>query len=343
MRVAELIQTLKKGERPPLVVLLGEEQALRDQALAALQAVVPADEATMNLATYDMRTTPVAVAIDDAQSPPFFGDFREVVITDPYFLTGETGGKIEHDTESLTAYFKAPVPSTMMVLVAPYQKFDERKRLTKALKKTAVMVDTQLLQENDAKRAIQQALKGEHVTLTADGLAALTQRTNANYTAMMAEVPKLRLYAANGAVLDGPAVAALVPKHLTDRVFDLVAAVLDKDISTALSLYRELLLQKEEPIRLNSLLEGQFRLLLQTQILMQKGYAQGNIASTLKVHPYRVKLAMQAVRHVPAGALAQAYTGLVATENAMKTGQIDKELAFELFVLRYAGRPVTTK
>ncbi|KRK74421.1 DNA polymerase III subunit delta [Lacticaseibacillus nasuensis] len=338
MQVGELINQLKAKRIPPLVLLLGEETALRDQALAALTALISEDQATMNLARYDMRETAVSVALDDAQSPPFFGDYREVIIESPYFLSGETGGKVEHDLDSLTAYFKNPVPSTVMVIVAPYKKLDERKRLTKALKKSAVVVDTATLDEPAAKRAITTSLRQAGVTITPGGLNTLTRRTNANYTAMLAAVPKLKLYAANGAELDEAAVSALVPRELTDRVFDLVSAVLAKNTAEALSIYRDLLLQKEEPIRLNNLLENQFQLLLQVKVLMQKGYAQGPLAQTLKVHPYRVKLAIQSARHLALGSLASAYLGLVDTETQMKTGQIDKNLAFELFVLRYAGQ-----
>ncbi|WP_179395317.1 DNA polymerase III subunit delta [Lacticaseibacillus absianus] len=338
MQVDELIQQLNQGLRPPLVVLLGTERALLDRALAALRALVPPDQATMNYASYDMRQTPVAVALDDATSPPFFGDFREVVITDPFFLTGETPKvPVTHDLEGLTAYLTHPVESTVMVVVAAYPKLDERKRLTKALKKAAVVVDVKPLDQRAAQSAIRQALAQQHTEITPAALAALVQRTAGDYSVMMGELPKLALYAQGGQPLDEAAIDALVPKQLTDRVFDLVAAVVARNATQALSLYRDLLLQKEEPIRLNSLLISQFRLLLQTQILAQKGYSQGSLASALKVHPYRVKLALQQVNRVSAQALRQAYIGLVDTETAMKTGQIDKSLAFELFVLRYCG------
>lgn len=341
MRVNEFRHKLT-SEFPPLVLILGTEAALRQEALAAVRALIPTDQATMNYAVYDMRQTPVAVALDDAASPPFFGDHRLVVIQDPYFLTGEkANGKVEHDLDALTAYFKAPVDSTIMVLVAPYEKLDERKRLTKALKQNALIVDVAPLDERSAKQAVLNALKQRKLTVTADGIDALAARANADYSVMMSQLPKLSLYAANGAVLDADAVAALVPKQLSDRVFDLVAAVLAKNVTEALSIYRDLLLQKEEPIRLNSLLLSQFRLLLQVQILAKQGYSQGSVASTLKVHPYRVKLAWRSSGHLDPAALRNAYIGLVATEAAMKTGRVDKELAFELFVLQYAaGTPI---
>ena len=343
MTVQELIRQLKKGDLPPLVLLLGTEQALVDQALAALKAVIPADQQTMNFATYDMRQTAVGVALDDAASPPFFGDWREVVISDPYFLTGEKPKSgPEHDVQGLEAYFKQPAPSTVMVVVAPYEKLDARKNVVKALNRSAKIVNVAPLDQRAAEAAVQRELKAQHLQITPDALNALVQRTAGEYTAMVHELPKLKLYAAEGATIDAQAVDELVPKALTDRVFDLVDAVVRKNTTQALSLYRDLLLQKEEPIHLNALLVMQFRLLLQVQILAKKVYGQGDIQQTLKVHPFRIKKALQEIRRVDGKTLRRAFSGLVDTETAMKTGRVDKNLAFELFVLQYtSGQKIT--
>ncbi len=89
----------------------------------------------MNVGSYDMESTPVAVALDDAMSAPFFGERRLVFINHPYFLTGENKKvKVDHDLDSLQTYFEHPEPSTILVLMAPYEKLDARKKLVKTLK-----------------------------------------------------------------------------------------------------------------------------------------------------------------------------------------------------------------
>ena len=339
MQVRDFIKHLKNGERPPLTLILGEEQALRQQAQQALANLIPEDQKAMNFGRYDMHQTPVGVALDDATSIPFFGEYREVVIDDPYFLTGEKStDKIEHDLSGLQAYFDNPVPSTMMVLIAPYKKLDERKRLTKALKKAALIVDAAPLDERSARMALAQIFKQHQVDIQPPALDALVQRTNGQYSVMMGEVRKLLTYASDGSPLTVAAVSALVPKQLNDRVFDLVTDVLRQNAADALALYRDLLAQREEPIRLNALMLGQFRLLIQVKLLAQIGYGQGDIAATLKAHPYRVKLALRQVGRLPYHQLAQAYSGPLDTETAMKPGTIDKALAFELFMLKYTGQ-----
>ena len=49
------------------------------------------------------------------------------------------------------------------------------------------------------------------------------------------------------------------------------------------------------------------------------GYQQANIADTLKVHPYRVKLALQQVRRFELSRLERLYDELVENDYRMKT------------------------
>ena len=58
---------------------------------------------------------------------------KRLVIVKIRLLTGKKR-KIEHNTAALETYLKEPAPYTVFVIVAPYEKLDERKKLTKALK-----------------------------------------------------------------------------------------------------------------------------------------------------------------------------------------------------------------
>ena len=109
----------------------------------------------------------------------------------------------------------------------------------------------------------------------------------------------------------------LIPRNLEQNIFELVTQVLNKNTYLAIQIYRDLLLQKEEPIKVNAILLGQFRLLLQVKLLSKNGYQQTDITKVLKVHPYRVKLAFQQVRHLSEKVLADAFQGLVETEYNM--------------------------
>ena len=114
--------------------------------------------------------------------------------------------------------------------------------------------------------------------------------------------------------------------------------MLQGKVADAWRLYDDLLLQGEETIKINAILIGQVRLLLQASILMKVGYQQANIAETLKIHPYRVKLAMQQARKFNEKQLAALYHELIENDYLVKSGQIDKEFLFQLFVLKHGKR-----
>lgn len=285
-----------------------------------------------------METTPVAVALDDAMSAPFFGERRLVFINHPYFLTGDNQkNKIDHDLEALQRYFEQPEPATILVLMAPYEKLDARKKLVKTLKKQAAMIEVNQVTERETQEYVQAALQKQQLSIEPAAFQELMSRTDGQLGLIMTQLPKLMIYAAQSRRIDLAAVDALVTKSLTQNVFDLVNDVLRYQTQAAVELYHELVTAQEAPLKINAILLGQFRLLLQVKILERAGYSQGSLASTLKVHPYRVKLAMQTVRQFNQAALRAAYLGLLQTEVQMKTTQRDPELLFELFMVQFVN------
>nr|WP_250881709.1 DNA polymerase III subunit delta [Levilactobacillus brevis] len=319
-------------------VILGQADYFQRRLKRGFKQQVPAEEQTMNFASYDMDTVPLAVALDDAMAAPFFGERRVVCIDNPQFLTGETKKqKVEHDIDSLQKYLESPMPSTVLVFFAPYDKLDARKKVTKQLKKVATMVEINQFSERDVRQFVTDQLKQDRYTMEPAALNDLIQRTDADLTLIMSELPKLELYTLPEKTITQAAISGLVTQTLTQNVFDLVNRVLAKNTAGAVTLYRELLQAKEEPLKINAILQGQFRLLIQTKVLAKQGYSQGKLASILKVHPYRIKLALQTHRRFQLTDLNRAYLGLFRVEKQMKSTTMDPELLFSLFMTQFAG------
>ncbi|KIR08354.1 DNA polymerase III subunit delta [Levilactobacillus brevis] len=339
MTINELLKTLATGQTLSNVyVILGQADYFQRRLKRGFKQQVPAEEQTMNFASYDMDTVPLAVALDDAMAAPFFGERRVVCIDNPQFLTGETKKqKVEHDIDSLQKYLESPMPSTVLVFFAPYDKLDARKKVTKQLKKVATMVEINQFSERDVRQCVTDQLKQDGYTMEPAALNDLIQRTDADLTLIMSELPKLELYTLPEKTITQAAISGLVTQTLTQNVFDLVNRVLAKNTAGAVTLYRELLQAKEEPLKINAILQGQFRLLIQTKVLAKQGYSQGKLASILKVHPYRIKLALQTHRRFQLTDLNRAYLGLFRVEKQMKSTTMDPELLFSLFMTQFAG------
>lgn len=120
---------IEKQRFSPLYLLYGSESFLLQETYERLvKAALGEEEHEWNLAVYDCEETPVQAALEEAETVPFFGERRVILIKHPYFFTAEKDKEIEHDLAKLEAYFKAPAPFSIVVFFAPYDKLDERKK-----------------------------------------------------------------------------------------------------------------------------------------------------------------------------------------------------------------------
>ncbi|MGM0124337.1 DNA polymerase III, delta subunit [Enterococcus sp. AZ194] len=339
MNVQTALQTLKQQEFKPVYLVLGTEDYLQKQIRQAFldKFKVEADD-DLNFMNFDMETTSLEDVIGEAETVPFFGDYRLIFVETPYFLTAEKKtSSIEQNTDLLVDYLKNPVESTVLVFFANYEKLDERKKVTKQLKKTAELIEVKPLSEQETRRYIQQQVEQASVRMDKEAFELFLRLTDMELSKMMRELEKILLFSGSETVVTVETVSSLVPKSLEHNIFDMTNYVLKGQADLALRLYDDLHLQGEETIKINAILLSQLRLLLQSKILMKIGYQQANIAETLSIHPYRVKLAMQQVRSFDEKTVVNLFDELVEMDYQIKSGKMDKELLFQLFVLKTAN------
>ena len=340
MEFEKQLNRIKQGNVSLVYLVQGKEPYLQELARKVfLDTIVAPEDQDLNVGRFNMDEVSVQTAIQDAESVPFFGDRRLVMIDNPTFLTGEKEKKsIDHQLERLQAYLEHPMDSSVMVFFAPYEKLDQRKKIVKQLKKVAVLLDASELSERDVKQYIKDFLRDSQFDIQENALNSLLVKTQYSLTTSMKELDKLMIAAADSKVIQVESVEALVAKTLEQNIFDLGEAVLRKDSIRALQIYHDMLLQKEDPLKMNAILLGQFRLLLQVSYLKQGGYQQPEIQKLLSVHPYRVQLALNQCSRFGIPLLERAFQQLVNTEYALKTSTGIKEMQLEWFILQFCGQ-----
>ena len=293
-----LWKELKKKKFSPLYLLYGREDFLINTTKDLLiNESLQEDEKEFNLSVYDMEETPIDVAIEDSQTIPFFGERKIVLVHNPYFLTAEKGKeKVEHNLKALQEYIENPVPYTIFVIIAPYEKLDERKKLTKSLKKNAVVLEAKELNEKEIKQWIQEQVQENGHQMTPGGTDLLFQLIGPNLTIIHNELEKLFLYAENSPI-DEEMIHKLVAKSLEDNIFALVEQVVHHRLEPALTIYYDLLKQNEEPIKILAVIASQLRFIYQVKTLHSKGYGEKQISGLLRAHPYRVKLTISTIEN----------------------------------------------
>ena len=337
MSLQQEISKIKSGNLAPIYLVLGDERYLSDTfKQTLLNEIVKTEDDELNTASFDMTETPLSYALEEANTIPFFGEYRLVGVENPFFLTGEKNKSgVEHNTDELITYLEEPSLSTVLVFYAPYEKLDERKKIVKLLKKKATLIDVSKMDERDVKNYTQQVIKNEGYEISPEAFDLFLRLTDMELSKIMGELTKIFLYASESRRITKEMIENLVPKSLEHNIFEMINYVVAGKSDKALILYKDLLLQGEETIKINSILIGQFRLLLQLKIMLASGYQQSNMLDVIGGHPYRIKKGIQQVRSFELEELKRILGELVENDYKMKTGQLSKELVFELFILKF--------
>ena len=313
-------QTIERGEFSPVYLIIGTEAYIIQETLKRIEEnALIADEAEFNYANFDLTETSIEVAIGEAESVPFWGDRKVVILQRPTFLTSEKD-KVDHQIKGFENYLNEPVPFTILVIVAGVDKLDARKKISKLVQKNAVVIDATAPNEQSLLRWLSERATALNMDYEPAAMQELMVLTNFQLSVAIQELEKIALFV-NGGLMTVQIVEDMVVRSLEQNVFQLTEKVINKETGKALRIYQDLIKQKEEPIKILALLISQFRLMNQVKIMKKKGYSDPEMARTLKVHPYRAKLAAQSVRNIELIHLQTALAALAKADFELKTGR----------------------
>ncbi|MDR0846950.1 MAG: DNA polymerase III subunit delta [Lactobacillales bacterium] len=283
----------------------------------------------MNVVVFDMLETPIEAAINEADSFSFFGDKKLIIVQNPWFLTGATKprGASEQNPDELIHFLKrASEVENDIAIFAPYEKLDSRKKVTKELEKAAEILDASPLQAFQLK----QILQNQNINITPDALEEILTRTNNVAIDAINEINKIKTAAPEITIKE---VEDLVPRSLDQKVFDLSKHIMKRDLKSAINLVDDLIIQREEPIKLNAILINHFTMMLQIKALEQENQNDNQMAKILGKSPWQIGNARKDARALSPVALAQALNLLIETDYRFKT-ESDNEKVFKLTLIK---------
>ncbi|MGE6259469.1 DNA polymerase III subunit delta [Heyndrickxia sporothermodurans] len=334
-----MIDIWKKIEQKkfsPIYLLYGiESYLINETKQKLLKNVLTDEEMDFNFSNYDLEEVPIEVALEDAETFPFMGEKRLIFLQNAFFLTAEKGKqRVEHNLSKLEEYIQNPPLYTVLVIIAPYEKLDERKKITKQLKKIGSVLEAKKLNEMELKKWVLDRVTSNRVQIDQDAIEMLITLAGTNLMMLSKEIDKLTLFVGESNLIDSQIVEKLTARSLEQNIFALVDKVVHRKTSEALRIYYDLLKQNEEPIKILSILANQFRLLYQTKELQRRGYGQQQMASYLKVHPFRIKLAAGQAKLFSEDDLKEIINLCAESDYQMKTSGMNKIMIIEMLLFK---------
>jgi len=326
---------IKNGQIAPVYCIYGEESYFIDETIKRIKEGLHTEEEA-EVITFDMDESPVDLVIDEADTFPFFSERKLVIAKNASFLKASEKGKekIEHDLKRLENWLAHPSDFCVTVFIAPYEKLDERKKITKAMKEKSTLLHAETPKENDLATWIRSEANRYEKSVADDAVDKLVEMVGANMIQLQMEIEKIALYLGEEKQITFHLVEELVAKTLEHDAFKMLNAYLSRNVSEALQIYHDLLRQKEEPIMLVGLLASNIRTMNNVYYLQKKGYHPNQISKQLKIHPYRVKLMLENRERPNEERLLKALKSLSEIDLKLKSISGNRERYLEMFLLK---------
>jgi DNA polymerase III subunit delta len=275
------IESLFKQQAPgPLYLITGEEDLLRDHALAVLKTVVLGDDGGFNYDQFYGDETDGATVRNCASIMPVFADRRLVVVKAAEKLSAK-------ESEPLLDYVKDPSQTTTLVFVS--SKLDGRLKFSQALSRTAVTIDCSPFREAQLTPWMAREAQRLGVKLEESAVQLLKDVSGGSLYGVQRELEKLASYVPPDRSATAADVLLLRGIEPGASVFDLTLAIAGGNRGRAFSILARNLEAGEAPLRILGSLVWQYRRIWKVKELMAGGGREGEAARTLRMDPMKIR------------------------------------------------------
>lgn len=286
--------------------------------------------ADININYYDLDNTNIKNLIDDFQTISLFEEKKVVVVNDSTIFTGSSKIELTDDNQQLLLkYFDDFNPNTIVIFSVINEKLDERKKITKLLKNNHKIIECNKI--DNLPKYVKELFDAYNIDN--NNINIFIDRVGNDIGIIEQEVIKIKTYKDDDLNISKEDIISLTSENINTDIFNLIETIVLKNKEKAIKIYRELIKIGEEPIKLIVMLANNIRIIYQTKEFTKKGYTEKDIAAELNIHPYRVKLAKEKSREYSSESLLNQLNKLAELDMNIKTGAIDKDLGFELFIL----------
>ena len=318
-----LNQDIKSGDFKRFYLLFGEEEFLKQSYKKRLRQAVAGDD-TMNYNYFEGKGLDVQELISLANTMPFFSDRRLILVED--------SGCFKAASDELMEALPDIPDTTCMVFVE--SAVDKRNRLYKKVKELGSAVELKRQSASQLAVWAGRILAKNGRKITSSDMNLFLERTGDDMETIRTELEKLISYTMGQEIVAMEDIEAVTTVQVTNKIFDMVAAIVAGKTKIAMDRYEDLLTLKEPPMRILFLIARQFNQILLVKEMMASGNDKSAIASKLKIPPFAAAKLMPQARNFTKEQLAGCVEACVETEEAVKTGRLGDRLVVELLIMR---------
>ncbi|WP_026893701.1 DNA polymerase III subunit delta [Clostridiisalibacter paucivorans] len=340
MDYKNFIEEIKKNRLKPIYLCFGEENYLKDWIVTKLKEKFVREEfETLNYILLDDDDTSVMDIINACETLPFMDKKKIVVVEDfNYFKGGKTDKK--YDEKELLRYIESPSMATCLFFLIKDGKIDGKKKIVKKFKKEDAIIEINRINKYDLEKWITKLLSNYDKTAKLKDIKYIVECTgyldrNSQKTLydVENEIIKLINFIGEKNIVEKMDIDMVLTKSIENNIFELVDGIGASNLNKSLKILNEMLLENEPIQLILYMIIRQFRLLLMSKLLKNKGYIQTNIAKKIGVPSYIAKKLINQSERLNIGQLEYALNRALDIDRAIKKGGMDSKLGVEMLIV----------
>jgi len=307
-------------EEKNLYLLFGDERFLQKHYADKIEK----ESGVENKDIFD-GTISVAEIIMAAETFSFDGvsSKRLIFIRDSKLFA--SGRKAE--SEEMADYFSKIPNDTIMVFIE--SEVDKRTRIFKKMQENGEVVECATLSPEKLSKWIARLFTKKGKKISTPTINFLTRTCGSNMANLANECEKLFHYCENE--ITPQDILEICTPTLESRIFDLTKAVSAGRTADALKNYRDMLILKESPIMILSMVIRQLRIILLCKCHAEKNTPRSVIAKELNLRDFVVNEALSS--RFTTAQLIRALRSCMDTDIRIKTGLLSPEIGVELLII----------
>jgi len=209
------------------------------------------------------------------------------------------------------------------ILIISEETAPDKKDFKWLCEKPTLLYESKELSRPELLRWIQKEFESLDSMIENDAAAFLADSCSNEIFRISQEIEKLSLYKKNITKKD---VIELVSHNIQSDIFKAIEALAKKDKKTAIDIFYKEIQNGKNISYLISMIAFQFRNMIKTKDLLEKGESQAQIAKKAKMHPFVVKKSVEASKSYSTSDLKHIYLKLLEADRKTKFSRLDPEM-----------------
>lgn len=283
---------------------------------------------SMALSVYRGKDCNMTEALEDCQMPGFFAERKAVIIENPDCVINPKEN--DPDLLKLKNYLESANPDTTLIVYVDVP-IDRRKSVIRELAGLLKYETYDQLNDEDFRHEVKADINRHKLQIDTAAVNELLERLPLDIGNWKNELEKLSLYPEKISV---EAVRQLIARPVEEDVFQLSNAVTTRNLSKAVQIYRDLLVNNRNDVKgLIGLLAYQFRFMCQIKTLSEQGCSIKEIADRYSYNEYRVKIGLRNCQGTSSQQLLELLSRLSQLDQDILAGKVEGRLGLELFIM----------